>query len=112
MWVVLFAAEFDAWFETLTAGEQDALLVSLSILRDVGPTLARPHVDSVKGSKHSNMKELRTQYRGQPLRTFFAFDPARAAIILIGGNKRGDKRFYNKMIPVADAIFDRHLRNE
>jgi hypothetical protein len=65
-------------------------------------------VDSVEGSKHSNMKELRVT---QTMRIFFAFDPRRVAILLIGGDKAGKtKRFYGRMIPVADRIFDRHLQ--
>jgi hypothetical protein len=71
---VLLAPEFEAWFGTVTVGEQDALLVSLNVLRVYGPMLSRPHADTLKGSRHANLKELRTQYRGQPLRTFFAFD--------------------------------------
>jgi hypothetical protein len=57
------------------------------------------------------MKELRTQHHGRPLRTFFAFDPRRCAILLIGGDKTGDKRFYERMIPVADQLLDDHLRS-
>lgn len=71
--------------------------------------LGRPYADTVKGSRHANMKELRTQSLGRPLRTFFAFDPRRAAILLIGGDKTGDKRFYDRMIPVADRLYDEHV---
>ena len=56
------------------------------------------------------MKELRTQHQGQPLRTLFAFDPRRTAILLIGGNKTGDARFYERMLPLADRLFAEHLR--
>ena len=62
------------------------------------------------GSRHANMKELRTQHRGRPLRTLFAFDSRRCAILLIGGDKTGDKRFYERMIPIADQLFDEHLQ--
>lgn len=55
------------------------------------------------------MKELRTQHQGRPLRTLFAFDPRRAAILLIGGDKTGDKRFYERLIPIADRLFDEYL---
>lgn len=75
-----------------------------------GPNLGRPHVDTVKGSKHGNMKELRSQCQGRPLRTFFAFDPRRSAILLIGGEKTGAKRFYVEMIPLADRLYDEHLQ--
>ena len=63
----------------------------------------------LKGSKHSNMKELRTQHQGRPIRTLFAFDPRRCAILLIGGDKAGDERFYERMIPLADRLYDEHL---
>jgi hypothetical protein len=63
----------------------------------------------VYGSKHANMKELRTQHQGRPLRTLFAFDPRRCAILLIGGDKTGDDRFYERMIPIADKLYDEHL---
>jgi hypothetical protein len=108
-WEVLRAAEFDQWWNSLDADEQERLRDSIRLLSQFGPTLSRPHADTVGGSKHPNMKELRTQHRGRPLRTFFAFDPIRRAVLLIGGDKTGDKRFYDRMIPWADAIFDAHL---
>ena len=81
----------------------------MEILRQFGPQVGRPHVDVIQGSRHSNMKELRTQHKGRPLRTLFAFDPRRCAILLIGGDKTGDERFYARMIPVADQLYDAHL---
>ena len=71
--------------------------------------LGRPYADTVNGSRHPNMKELRTQHRGHPLRTLFAFDPRRCAILLIGGDKTGDAQFYERMIPLADRLYDEHL---
>ncbi len=109
MWEVEFSAEFEQWWQSLVLAEQEALLVSIKLLRGMGPLLGRPHADTVNGSRHSNMKELRTQCRGKPLRTFFAFDPRRRAILLIGGDKTGDDRFYARMIPQADRIYDEHL---
>jgi len=110
MWEVEFAGEFERWWLTLDEDERESLLACIRVLRELGPLLGRPYVDTVKGSRHSNMKELRTQHRGRPLRTFFAFDPRRRAILLIGGDKTGDARFYDRMIPVADRLFDEHLR--
>ena len=81
----------------------------MKLLIERGPQLHRPHVDTLKAPRHSNMKELRIQSGGKPLRGFFAFDPQRSAILLIGGDKTGDKRFYNRMIPLADDLFDKHL---
>jgi hypothetical protein len=109
MWEVEFTDEFGQWWDSLTKDEQDAIARSVEVLRRVGPSLVRPQVDSVSGSRHSNLKELRTQYAGRPFRTFFIFDPRRSAILLIGGDKAGDKRFYDRMIPLADDLYDEHL---
>jgi hypothetical protein len=109
-WEVLTAPEFDAWWHSLDDDERESLRTSIQLLRSLGRMLGRPHADSLRGARHSNMKELRTQHRGRPLRTLFAFDPLRRAILLIGGDKTGDERFYERMIPLADAIMDRHLQ--
>lgn len=109
MWEVLVTPTFQRWWATLGAGERRALLVSIELLRELGPMLPRPHADTLGGSMHPNMKELRTQYRGRPIRTLFAFDPERNAILLCGGDKTGDKRFYDRMIPIADRLFAEHL---
>lgn len=109
MWDVEYTDEFEQWWQTLTEKQQDDLLVSVELLRNLGPALPRPHSDTIKGSKYSNMKELRTQSKGKPLRTLYAFDPRRSAILLIGGDKTGDKRFYKKILPLADHLYDKHL---
>lgn len=110
MWEIEYTDEFENWWVTLSEEEQVSIAASVELLRQLGPGLPRPHVDSVKSSKHSNMKELRTQHCGQPLRTLFAFDPRRCALLLIGGNKTGDARFYEKMLPLADRLFTEHLQ--
>ena len=109
MWKVEYTDEFGLWWETLTEDEQDSLDASVRLVEQFGPHLGRPHSDTIKGSKHSNMKELRTQSKGRPIRTFYAFDPRRMAILLIGGDKTGDDRFYQQMIPLADRLYDQHL---
>jgi hypothetical protein len=109
MWNVEITDEFYDWWRSLGESQQDALQASIELLESNGPYLGRPHADTVKGSRHPNMKELRTQCAGKPIRTFFAFDPRRSAILLIGGEKTGDKRFYDKMIPLADALYDSYL---
>ena len=109
-WDVELTDEFLQWWSELDSAEKDSLAVSIELLVEKGPNLGRPHVDSVNGSRHSNMKELRTQHQGKPYRSFFAFDPRRTAILLIGGEKTGDKRFYGRMIPVADDLYDEYLR--
>ena len=109
MWEIEYTDEFGEWWTQLTDSEQDVLAASISLLEELGPNLGRPHADHIKGSKHANMKELRTQADGEPLWTFFAFDPRRTAILLIGGNKGGDGRFYERIIPIADRLYDTHL---
>lgn len=109
-WEVLADEEFVAWFEKCPAGLQDQILIYRNLLKQYGPTLSRPRVDSIKGSKFTNMKELRVQWKGHPWRILFAFDPKRRSILLVGGNKHGDKRWYEKNIPIADARFERHLK--
>jgi len=106
VWEVEYTDEFGRWWDELGEREQDAIARSVELLRRVGPSLGRPHVDAVKGSRHSNMKELRTQCAGRPFRMFFAFDPRRSAILLVGGDKTGDNRFYERMIPIADDLYD------
>jgi hypothetical protein len=106
-WEAERTAEFDEWWETLSAPEQRHVVASVEALEELGPTAGRPLVDSVHGSKHPNMKELRI---GKTIRVFFAFDPRRIAILLIGGDKAGvTKRFYKQMIRSADRIYQEHL---
>ena len=109
MWDVELTDEFDQWWQELDEQEQDSVAASVGLLRQIGPGLSRPHADTVNGSRHANMKELRTQHQGRPLRTFFAFDPRRCAILLIGGDKAADRRFYEQMIPKADQLYDEYL---
>lgn len=108
-WAIEYTNEFFAWWQTLNSDEQESLLASVGLLEEYGPQLGRPHADVIAGAKHSQLKELRTQHQGRPYRTFFAFDPRRTAILLIGGDKTGDEQFYNRMIPVADRLFDVYL---
>lgn len=109
MWDVLVTEEWSTWWGGLDLDEQTRVLASINLLREHGPKLDRPHADTLKGSKHRNMRELRTQFRGRPYRTLYAFDPKRSAVLLCGGDKTGDDRFYERMIPVADRLFSEHL---
>ena len=110
-WRVRFHDEFEPEFKALPAEVQDELLAHAKVLGQIGPTLGRPHVDTLAGSKHANMKELRFDVAKGVWRVAFAFDPVRAAILLIAGNKAGvkQKRFYRSLIERADDRFDRHL---
>lgn len=112
MWKIIQTSTFDDWFAKLDVAAQSDILEKAVVLREFGPRLGRPTVDSVVGSAHSNMKELRVQSNGRPFRIFFAFDPKRQAVLLIGGNKQGDKRFYKKLIPIADKLFSEYLEDK
>lgn len=99
------------WLGALDTGSRLQVLAAIEVLCEVGPSLGRPLVDTVKASRHRNMKELRPGSSGRSeLRILFAFDPARSAIMLIAGDKAGDwKRWYKRSIPLADGLFDAHL---
>jgi len=110
MWAVETTDTFDEWFDILDDADRKNVLASLIVLQEKGPMLSRPHADTVYESCHSNMKELRVQSKGKPIRVFFAFDPERKGILLCAGNKTGnEKRFYEVMIPIADKEFTKHL---
>lgn len=113
MWSVETTDRFDQWFDGLDDVDRSNVLAALLILEDRGPLLARPHADTVHGSRHANMKELRIQSKGLPLRAFFAFDPSRQAIMLCGGGKAGnEKRFYRIMVPIADREYSMYLQRQ
>jgi hypothetical protein len=108
-WEVLFHEEFDEWFGTLEADEQDSILTDLGVLAEIGPTLGRPRVDTLKGTTLKNLKELRVRHTGIPIRVLFAFDPWQKAIVLVGGNKAGDNKWYRKHIPIAESRYKDHI---
>ena len=110
-WVVLFHDAFDTEFAALVEELQDELLAHAKLLAEFGPNLGRPTVDTLKGSRHANMKELRFAWNGQVWRVAFAFDPQRQAILLVGGDKCGadQRRFYKRLLTVADERYDDHL---
>jgi hypothetical protein len=109
-WEVEFTDEFGSFWNGLDADEQDSIDQVVGLLEARGPSLPFPYSSDINGSKHGNMRELRIQHRGEPYRVFYAFDPNRSAILLIGGNKSGDGQFYERMVPLADRIYDEHLR--
>ena len=108
-WTVEYTDEFGEWWEMLAIAEQDDTAAVVEQLEELGPRLPFPHSSGIDGSRHGHMRELRIQSGGRPIRIFYAFDPRRAAILLIGGDKTGDKRFYETYIPVADRLYDVHL---
>ena len=99
----------DAGSLTYDEGNRHPLRQSSSNLWRSGPFLSFPHSSGVRGSRHRRMRELRVQSGGSPLRVFYAFDPRRSAILLIGGDKTGNDRFYQEFVPRADALYDEHL---
>ena len=89
---VLFTDEFETWRDGLTGEEQESVAHDVNILREEGVTLRFPRCSGVSSSKHPHMRELRIQHQGRPYRVLYAFDPARAAVLSIGGDKTGNAR--------------------
>jgi len=106
---VEFTDDFGTWWDKLSLAAQEDVRAEVNVLRRFGPSLGRPHVDSVAFSRHTNMKELRIQHHGRPYRVLFAFDPRRMAILLVGGDKTGQARWYKQFVPIADRLYDEHL---
>ncbi len=111
MWAVATTDVFDEWFAELADDAKAEVIAKVNLLKLLGPKLGRPHADTLNGSKHSNMKELRGGTSNQVLRIAFAFDPSRSAILLLGGDKKGtnQRRFYKQLIAKADDLYDAHL---
>ena len=109
-WSVEFHPACEAWADRLGQRDKEALLAAINVLRDRGPALGRPLVDTVEGSRHANMKELRPGSTGRSeIRVLFAFDIERQAILLVGGDKSTDwKGWYRTNISIADDRFDEH----
>ena len=101
--------EFANWYGDLAGNEQERVNFAVGLLEELGPALGRPHADTVHGSAYAHMKELRVQIAGRPIRIVYVFDPRRTGILLIGGDKTGDKLFYDRMVPRADALYAQHL---
>lgn len=110
-WTVIHHPDFDAEFEAMSQVVRIELLAATGLLELLGPRLGRPHADTLSGSKHANMKELRFTADDGVWRVAFAFDPKRRAIVLVAGDKAGvaQKRFYKALIAKADARFTEHI---
>ena len=113
MWMIISTAEYDTWFASLDASAAEELFAVLLLLEEYGPRLSRPFADTLKGSRHANMKELRVTGKGLAIRIAFAFDPKRREVLLAAGDKRGvsQRRFYRQLIMRADMLYQRHLKN-
>jgi hypothetical protein len=110
-WIVLLHDAFGNEFALMPESLQDELLAHANLLAQFGPNLGRPTIDTLKASRHANMKELRFTWSNEIWRVAFAFDPQRQAILLVGGDKGGadQRRFYKRLISVADDRYDEHL---
>ena len=115
MWFVEYTDNFHDWWLGLTEAQQDVITSKVELLQEDGPSLGRPSVDTIRGSRHPNMKELRAG-QGGALRILFAFDPRRSAILLIGGNKSpvdptspNWNDWYDYFVPIGDDLYDEHI---
>ena len=102
--------EFKDWYEPLSEAEQNSIERVVLMLMEAGSSLGFPYSTGIESSKFNHMRELRIQHEGRPYRILYAFDPTRAALLLLGGDKTGDTRWYEKMVPKADAIYEEHLK--
>lgn len=109
-WVVEYTNEFGQWWDSLDEGEQESVAASVRLLEELGPRLPFPHSSDIRGSRHGNLRELRIQHKGNPYRVIYAFDPRRVAILLVGGKKAGDSRWYRRYILLAEKIYGDHLK--
>jgi hypothetical protein len=108
-WDVEYTDELGQWWATLSEAEQESIDSSVRLLEEKGPNLGFPHTSGIEQSKHAHMRELRVQHLGRPYRVLYAFDPRRSAILLLGGDKTGDNRWYEVQVPIADKLYDTHI---
>jgi hypothetical protein len=111
LWEIIFHREFEKWFFEQDESVQDSIAMVLDVLEEYGTNIGRPYVDTIKGSSLKNLKELRVQHRGEPYRILFIFDPERQAVLLVGGNKGGDKKWYDKNISIAEKRYKEYLED-
>ncbi len=104
-----YTDEFGEWWNELDESEQESVDPVVQRLEERGTDLNFPHSSGIALSKHSHMRELRIQHKGNPYRVLYAFDPKRNAILLIGGNKKGNDDWYNEYIAIADRLYNEHL---
>ena len=108
-WEVEVTDEFKAWWNGLTEAEHISVERAVLLLEERGPHLPFPYSSGLSDSRHSAMRELRVQHQGHPFRVLYIFDPRRVALLLWGGDKTGDDRWYEKNVPLADQIYDNYL---
>ncbi|UNK62824.1 type II toxin-antitoxin system RelE/ParE family toxin [Buttiauxella ferragutiae] len=111
-WKILTTKRYEEWFDEQHNDLQEKMLAVMGHLRFWGPYLPRPYADTVNGSRFANMKELRVQHQGKPVRAFYIFDYRRNAVLLCAGDKSKTKRFYESMITIADKEFIAWLKSQ
>jgi hypothetical protein len=107
---VEYTEEFEQWYLTLDEAEQDSIDFVVELLEDRGVNLSSRYSSDIKGSRHGNMRELRIQHKGEPYRILYCFDPRRIAVLLLGGNKKGNDRWYEENVPKADKLYNELLK--
>lgn len=108
-WEIEFTDEFSRWWDGMTAQEQKSFARYVGLLELAGPDLCRPYADTIQGSRVSNLRELPVQHEGWPYRVLYQFHQRCTGILLIGGGKTGNSRWYGEFIPKADSLFEKHL---
>lgn len=106
---IVVSDEFRDWYEPLSEAEQLTIERVVFMLAEAGPSLGFPYSSGIQQSRFPHMRELRIQHQGRPYRVLYAFDPSRAAFLILGGDKTGNGRWYNEMIPKADLIYQAYL---
>lgn len=108
-WSVEYTDVFESWWESLDESQQEDVATYVELLEEKGPSLPFPFSSGIIGSRHLHMRELRVQHAGRPYRVLYAFDPRRVALLLLGGDKTGNDRWYDEFVPKADRLYDEHL---
>jgi len=109
IWSVEYTDEFGAWWDLLSAAEQESVAASVGLLERLGPDFSFPHNSGIAGSRHGRLRELRVQRCGRPLRVLYAFDPRRTAVLLVGGDKSGKGRWHDEFVRLANRLYDDRL---
>ena len=108
-WSVEYTDVFESWWESLDESEQEDVATYVELLEEKGPSLPFPFSSGISGSRHAHMRELRVQHAGRPYRVLYAFDQRRVALLLLGGDKTGNDRWYDEFVPEAARLYDEHL---
>jgi hypothetical protein len=108
-WEVEYTDEFEEWWNELDEAEQESVAAYVRLLEVHGVHLGYPHSSGISESRHGRMRELRVQHKGRPYRVLYAFDPRRTGVLLIGGDKTGNDRWYEEYVPMADILYDEHI---